>query len=205
MQVVRRYQQWVPELGEQCSNSCRICHKVSKLTGALAVVFAHWIARKHDAWYGSYVVHRHLTVWCGACGVCVVRVDCDSCVHAHFSGRTGPTCWAYPDSEYPIPSLTIAVPCDYTAHRLTLWLTLFHSHHCMTVLMIGVQGQTPDELHRGVGPWTDFTQPSVTEQRTHFGMWSVIVFTCHTKKHVPCVYTTTAIRVHPHIDTPHIL
>eukprot|EP00038_Savillea_parva_P008836 m.179517 g.179517 ORF g.179517 m.179517 type:complete len:497 (-) comp14778_c0_seq1:22-1512(-) len=55
------------------------------------------------------------------------------------SGRTGPTCWAYPD-----------------------------------MLMIGVQGQTPDELHRGVGPWTDFTQPSVTEQRTHFGMWCIL-------------------------------
>lgn len=39
--------------------------------------------------------------------------------------------------------------------------------------MIGVQGQTPDELHQGVGPWTDFTQPSVIEQRTHFGIWFV--------------------------------
>ena len=40
--------------------------------------------------------------------------------------------------------------------------------------MIGVQGQTPDELHQGVGPWTDFTQPTVSEQRTHFGIWCVL-------------------------------
>jgi len=55
------------------------------------------------------------------------------------TGRSGPTCWAYPD-----------------------------------MLMIGVQGQTPDEEHQGVGPWTDFTQPSVTEQRTHFGIWCIL-------------------------------
>ena len=42
------------------------------------------------------------------------------------------------------------------------------------MLMIGVQGQTPDELHGGVGPWTDFTPPSVAEQRTHFGLWCVL-------------------------------
>ena len=38
----------------------------------------------------------------------------------------------------------------------------------------GVQGECPDELHQGVGPWTDFTQPSVTEQRTHFGLWCTL-------------------------------
>lgn len=42
------------------------------------------------------------------------------------------------------------------------------------MLMIGVQGQTPDELHVGVGPWTNFTPPSVAEQRTHFGLWCVL-------------------------------
>eukprot|EP00658_Telonema_sp_P-2_P015948 TRINITY_DN16169_c0_g1_i1.p1 TRINITY_DN16169_c0_g1~~TRINITY_DN16169_c0_g1_i1.p1 ORF type:complete len:282 (+),score=59.12 TRINITY_DN16169_c0_g1_i1:132-977(+) len=38
--------------------------------------------------------------------------------------------------------------------------------------MIGVQGQTPDEAPGG--PWTNFSQPSITEQRTHFGLWAVL-------------------------------
>merc|ERR1712217_920155 len=42
------------------------------------------------------------------------------------------------------------------------------------MLMIGVQGETPDEYHKGVGPWADFTQPSITEQRTHFGLWCIL-------------------------------
>ena len=42
------------------------------------------------------------------------------------------------------------------------------------MLMVGVQGQTPDELHVGYGPWQDFVQPTVTEQRTHFGLWCVL-------------------------------
>merc|ERR1711920_404870 len=56
------------------------------------------------------------------------------------SGRSGPTCWAYPD-----------------------------------MLMIGVQGQTPDEGQAGrFGPWFNFTQPTVVEQRTHFGLWCAL-------------------------------
>lgn len=42
------------------------------------------------------------------------------------------------------------------------------------MLMIGVQGETPDEKHQGYGPWQNFTQPSIIEQRTHFGLWCVL-------------------------------
>ena len=57
------------------------------------------------------------------------------------TGRSGPTCWAYPD-----------------------------------MLMVGVQGQCPDEAATGRdGPWADgFVQPTVTEQRTHFGLWCTL-------------------------------
>lgn len=56
-------------------------------------------------------------------------------------GRSGPTCWAYPD-----------------------------------MLMIGVQGQTPGEGKTGrLGPWAGgFVQPTITEQRTHFGLWCAL-------------------------------
>ena len=39
------------------------------------------------------------------------------------------------------------------------------------MLMIGVQGQCPDEGKTGkLGPWAGgFVQPTITEQRTHFG------------------------------------
>ena len=42
--------------------------------------------------------------------------------------------------------------------------------------MIGVQGQTPDEDKTGrYGPWAGgFVQPTITEQRTHFGLWCVL-------------------------------
>ena len=44
------------------------------------------------------------------------------------------------------------------------------------MLMIGVQGQCPDEAATGKdGPWADgFVQPTVTEQRTHFGLWCTL-------------------------------
>ena len=44
------------------------------------------------------------------------------------------------------------------------------------MLMIGVQGQTPDESTTGrLGPWAGgFVQPSVTEQRSHFGLWCTL-------------------------------
>ena len=44
------------------------------------------------------------------------------------------------------------------------------------MLMIGVQGQCPDEAATGRdGPWADgFVQPTVTEQRTHFGLWCTL-------------------------------
>ena len=44
------------------------------------------------------------------------------------------------------------------------------------MLMIGVQGQTPDESKTGgMGPWAGgFVQPTVTEQRTHFGLWCAL-------------------------------
>eukprot|EP01043_Picozoa_sp_COSAG02_P072944 COSAG02_NODE_13967_length_1326_cov_1.049715_1_plen_253_part_10 len=44
------------------------------------------------------------------------------------------------------------------------------------MLMIGVQGQCPDEAATGKdGPWADgFEQPTVTEQRTHFGLWCTL-------------------------------
>ena len=44
------------------------------------------------------------------------------------------------------------------------------------MLMIGVQGQTPDESKTGgLGPWAGgFVQPTVTEQRTHFGLWCAL-------------------------------
>jgi alpha-galactosidase len=72
----------------------------------------------------------------------------DSWIHnaqevAQFAttGRSGPTCWAYPD-----------------------------------MLMVGVQGQTPDESNTGqLGPWAGgFVQPTLAEQRTHFGLWCVL-------------------------------
>jgi len=42
--------------------------------------------------------------------------------------------------------------------------------------MVGVQGQTPDESTTGrYGPWDGgFVQPTITEQRTHFGLWCVL-------------------------------
>ena len=60
------------------------------------------------------------------------------------SGRTGPTCWAYPD-----------------------------------MLMIGVQGETPDEdWNMGTPghwePWDNFVPPTLAEQRTHFGLWCAL-------------------------------
>ena len=44
------------------------------------------------------------------------------------------------------------------------------------MLMIGVQGQCPDEGKTGkYGPWAGgFVQPSITEQRTHFGLWCAL-------------------------------
>ena len=44
------------------------------------------------------------------------------------------------------------------------------------MLMVGVQGQTPDESVTGkYGPWAGgFVQPSVREQRTHFGLWCAL-------------------------------
>jgi hypothetical protein len=41
--------------------------------------------------------------------------------------------------------------------------------------MIGVQGQCPDEGGDRLGPWSNgFKQPTVTEQRTHFGLWCTL-------------------------------
>jgi hypothetical protein len=44
------------------------------------------------------------------------------------------------------------------------------------MLMIGVQGATPGEGKTGkLGPWAGgFVQPTITEQRTHFGLWCVL-------------------------------
>ena len=44
------------------------------------------------------------------------------------------------------------------------------------MLMIGVQGGCPDEGQtHGGGPWSNgFVQPTVTEQRTHFGLWCTL-------------------------------
>jgi hypothetical protein len=44
------------------------------------------------------------------------------------------------------------------------------------MLMVGVQGQCPDEGKTGkLGPWAGgFVQPSITEQRTHFGLWCTL-------------------------------
>jgi len=41
--------------------------------------------------------------------------------------------------------------------------------------MIGVQGQCPDEGGDRLGPWSNgFKNPSVVEQRTHFGLWCTL-------------------------------
>ena len=47
---------------------------------------------------------------------------------------------------------------------------------CADMLMIGVQGGCPDEGQtHGGGPWSNgFVQPTVTEQRTHFGLWCTL-------------------------------
>ena len=48
-------------------------------------------------------------------------------------------------------------------------------HRYPDMLMIGVQGQCPDEGGDRLGPWSNgFKQPTVTEQRTHFGLWCTL-------------------------------
>lgn len=43
------------------------------------------------------------------------------------------------------------------------------------MLQIGVQGQTPDEDWQiGKNPWDGFQIPTLTQQRTHFGLWCIL-------------------------------
>ena len=44
------------------------------------------------------------------------------------------------------------------------------------MLMVGVQGETPDEAATGrLGPWAGgFVPPTLAEQRTHFGLWCAL-------------------------------
>ena len=72
--------------------------------------------------------------------------------------------------------------CNTRIEHIKLVVNIYPSdgfHACRAypdMLMIGVQGQTPDESTTGgLGPWAGgFVQPTVTEQRSHFGLWCTL-------------------------------